>query len=198
MDDELERRVRLMNKAHGYGGIFNHGARDKQIVELSTAHSWCEALRSEFGLVVGEPELNPDDPPDFFVTVEAQVAGVELVQLINEDHKKRALAGETPFADDLFKDMQWTGDRLQEALNAVIEGKGGKYSTRGKVVDALVVHTDETWLSAEAVGRWLPELRLVQPDSIRSAFLLMTYEPGRGTPHWPLFRLYGNGPFAPR
>lgn len=94
---ELMRWVNIFNKSHGYGGVFNHETpEDKSIIEMSTAREWCNSISTEFGLSTNWPEFNPEDPPDCFVEIEGQRLGVELVQLINQQHKSRATRDELP------------------------------------------------------------------------------------------------------
>jgi hypothetical protein len=191
--DDLSRWGEIMNKAHGYGGVFNYEtADDKAIVELSTAREWCESIAAEFSLTVGEPEHNPDDPPDCYVTVEGQRLGVELVQLVEPEHKRRAAKDETPYAGQLFQDMQWSKERLVLKLNEVVQKKGNKYKLRGARIDVLLVHTAETWLSSSQAREWLADVQIKPHPNIASAYLLFEYEPGRDVQHWPVIGLFGD------
>ena len=193
--DELDRWVKIMNKSHGYGGVFNRETpEDKAIVELSTASEWRISIETEFGLSVDLPESNPDDPPDCYVKYEGRRLSVELVQLIERKHKQRATQGESPYAGQLFTDTQWTIARFGAALNKIIEKKGTNYKNREILIDVLVIHTDEPWLNSKQAHEWLEEIKIQNHPSISSAFLLFNYEPDRGTQHWPVFRLYGHLP----
>jgi hypothetical protein len=189
----LNRWVEIMNKGHGYGGIFNHQTdADKRIVELSTCREWCSSMAAEFSLVVGEPELSPIDPPDCWVKIEGRVLGVELVQLVELKHKKRAAKGESPYSGKLFQDMQWSKERFSSRLNEELKKKGGKYAKVGKCVDVLLVHTAEPWLTSIDAGKYLAEIQIEPQSNIASAFLLFDYEPGRESRRWPVFWLYGD------
>ena len=191
--DEIGRSIRRMNEGHGYGGIFNHANEaDKRNVELYTANEWCKSIRAEFGLVVEEPKLNPHDPPDCFVTFEGECLGVELVQLIEENHKGRASRDETPYGGKLFEDMQWSEKRLVSRLNEVIQKKGAQYGKTKKHIDVLLIHTAETWLNPRQAKTWLANIRLMRHANISNGFLLFEYEPGRGVDHWPLIYLFGD------
>ncbi|WP_340161170.1 hypothetical protein [uncultured Hoeflea sp.] len=191
--DDLNRWVGIMNKAHGYGGVFNHETpADKVTVELSTCREWCESIATEFGLSVGEPEHNPNDPPDCFVTVDGQRLDVELIQLVEAEHKQRATNDETPHAGQLFLDMQWSKERLISRLNDVLKKKGDKYERKGKRIDVLLIHTAETWLNSTQAGEWLADVVMERHPNIASVFLLFEYEPGQGMQRWPVFWLYGD------
>ena len=190
--------MNLMNKSHGYGGIFNHRKQpqqDKHIVELSTAREWQKSISAEFGLVVGDPKINTDDPPDCFVLIAGHQVGVELVQLVDKDHKFRSTGGETPYAGNLFTDMQWSFDRFKAALEAEIQKKGEKYKKRELRIDTLVIHTAEPWLEVERAEEWLKVINIQPHMSIGCAFLLFDYRPNAArSRHWPVFRLYGQLP----
>jgi len=192
-ENDLLRWVRIFNKSKGYGGVFNHeNSSDKAIVEISTARDWCNSISAEFGYSFGEPRHNADDPPDCYVDFEGRQLGIELVQLIEQDHKHRASKDETPYAGQLYKDMQWSCDRLGASLCEIIAKKGKKYLKCEVQIDVLVIHTAELWLTSEQVNKWLKDIQIQEHSNITSAYLLMDYEPGRGVRHWPVFRLYDN------
>lgn len=191
-NDDLERHVRLMNKGHGYAGIFNYdNSDDKRMIEKLTIEEWRTSIKAEFGIEMDAPQFNPNDPPDFFVTIEDQRLTVELVQLIDQGHKQRAAKNETPFAGQLFRDMQWSRERLLAKLRDVIFKKGEKYKKAGLEIDVLVIHTAETWLNSTVAQDWIEDGAIDEFPSIRSAFLLFEYEPGRGVDHWPVIPIYG-------
>lgn len=191
-NDDLGRWVRIVNKAHGYAGVFNsENSDDKQIVEISTIEEWRKSVLAEFGIEMATPRANPQDPPDFFVSIADRELKVELVQLVDQDLKQRAAKGETPFAGQLFQDAQWSKDKFLEKLNEVIDNKGTKYSARGLEVDVLLIHTAEPWLTSIAARRWLTAEVIEAHPSIRSAFLLFEYEPGTAK-HWPIIAVYGD------
>jgi hypothetical protein len=191
-DGSLEYWVNIMNMAHGYGAPFNHKtAEDKAIVELATCRQWCESITAEFGLTVGEPVHNPSDPPDCYVNIEGQRLGVELVQLVEPEHKRRASKGESPYGGQLFMDMLWSKERLESRLNGVLTKKATNYEKNGHTVDALIIHTAETWLNSTQAGEYLELIELQTHPNVLSAFLLFDYEPGGKSRHWPVFWLYG-------
>ncbi len=191
-NDDLKRYVRLMNKGHGYAGIFNYdNSDDKRIVERFTIEEWRTSIQAEFDIEMDAPQPNPKDPPDFFVTIKGQRLEVELVQLVEQEHKRRATKNETPFAGQLFFDMQWSSERLISKLNNVIFKKGEKYKKTGLEIDVLLIHTAETWLRSTEALQWIKDRTINKHPSIRSVFLLFEYEPGRGVDHWPVVLVYG-------
>lgn len=198
-EDGFWRCVEIMNKSHGYGGVFNHGTpEEKVIVEMATAGEWCNSIAAEFGLSVDLPEHNPQDPPDCYVELEGRRVSVELVQLITQEHKWRATNDESPYEGQLFSDMQWSSPRFAEALNKVIKNKGEKYQKREIWIDVLVIHTDEKWLNSRQAREWLEDVEIQNHSAISSVFLLFNYEPGRDVEHWPVFRVYGQLPNSKR
>jgi hypothetical protein len=191
--DELKHWADVMNMANGYGAAFNRKtATDKTIVEISTCREWCNSMTAEFGLSVGEPESNLKDPPDCYVIVESRHLGVELIQLVEPEHKQRATNGESPYAGQLFEDMQWSKERLLLRLNNEIKKKGNKYQESRQCVEVLLIHTAETWLNSTQACEWLRDVEFKSHPNIASTFLLFEYEPGRDVEHWPVFWLYGD------
>jgi hypothetical protein len=188
--DDLERYVRLLNK--GYAGVFNYdNSDDKRIVEKFTIEEWRTSIKAEFGIEMDAPQPNPNDPPDFFVTIKDQRLTVELVQLVEQEHKRRATKDETPFAGQLFLDMQWSRERLLAKLRNVIFKKGEKYKKAGVEIDVRLIHTAETWLNSTEARDWIEDGIINKFPSIHSVFLLFEYEPGSGVDHWPIVPFYG-------
>jgi hypothetical protein len=191
--DLLERWVRLMNKGQGYAGVFNYeNVNDKRIVELSTVQEWCESIEAEYGVVLGVPQPNLNDPPDFFVSLEGRRLNVELVQMVGQEHKKRAVKGESPYSGQLFLDVQWSKERLIAKLSELIIDKGKKYRKLGLEIDVLVIHTAELWLNSRDALSWLSDVCIEGHENIHAVFLIFEYEPGRQVNHWPIMSIYCN------
>lgn len=191
-DDEFDRWIRIMNKGHGYAGVFNYNNRDdKRIVEKSTIEEWRASMHSEFGVEVAPPEPNEEDPPDFYIWLSGKKLNVELVQMVEQRHKGRAVKGETPYAGKLFLDMQWSKYRFLSKLNEIITKKGEKYYKLGLTIDVLIIHTAETWLSSTHARAWLHNEIVAAHPSIRTVYLLFYYEPSTGKAHWPVMKVYG-------
>ncbi|SFT62596.1 hypothetical protein [Sedimentitalea nanhaiensis] len=191
-NDNLERWVQTFNKGHGYAGVFNSDTKDDmRIVERSTIEEWRVSIEMEFGIVSDTPQPNPDDPPDFFVSIGGQQLNVELVQMVEQEYKQRAANDETPFSGQLFQDMQWSRERFVSKLNELIANKGKKYEKAGVRIDVLLIHTAEPWLTSTEAQAWLEVEEIMPHPSIRSASLLFDYEPGRGVDHWPVLTVCG-------
>lgn len=189
----LRRWTKIMDKTHGYGGVFNRNTQDdKTIVELGTVQEWQESVAAEFDFIVSAPRINYNDPPDCYVEFEGQNIGVELVQLIDQNHKLRADKGESPYAGQLYTDMQWSKERFESKVEELIRKKGEKYKKRNICIDVLLIHAAEPWLHSPQVNEWLKAGEIREHESISSVFLLLDYEPGRGTERWPVFWLYGH------
>ena len=172
MDKELRRWIKILNKSHGYGGAFDHETQnDKAIVELRTAEEWRKSIAAQYKCFVGLPENNQSDPPDCYVEFKGRRLGVELVQLINAEHKRRATTGETPYAGILFEQMQWTKPRFETALKGIIQAKGSKYEKRKIQIDVLVIHTAETWLNSSDAFKWLQCSDISEHPAILNVFL---------------------------
>lgn len=191
-NNDLERVILRMNKGHGYAGVFNSdNSDDKRIVEEFTIEEWRRSIKAEFGIEIDSVLPNPDDPPDFFVTIKGQRMTVELVQLVEQEHKRRAAKNETPFAGRLFLEMQWSRDRFISKLNDVIFEKREKYKKIGLEIDVLLIHTGEPWLRSTQAKEWIEDGTINKYPSIRSVFLLFDYEPSRCVDHWAVICIYG-------
>lgn len=174
--DELARWAEIMNKSNGYGGVFNYWTRDdKAVVELSTAREWCRSIAAEYGWTVGEPEHNVKDPPDCHISIEGRRLSVEPRQLVEREHKQRAVRGETPYAGQLFMDAQWSKERLLAKLIEAIQEKGRKYESADKTIDVLLIHTEEPWLTSTQAREWLSDVKIEPHPRLASAFLLFNY-----------------------
>ncbi|GGA22656.1 hypothetical protein [Neptunicoccus cionae] len=191
-DDDLECWIGLFNKGHGYAGIFNSDDNDAQrVVEKFTIGEWRNSMKAEFGIEMDEPQPNPNDPPDFSVAIKDQEFAVELVQLVEQEHKIRAAKGETPFAGQLFSDMQWSEERLLAKLHDVISKKEKKYRKAEVEIDVLLIHAAEPWLNSTEARKWIEGGTINKFPSIHSVFLLFEYEPSSGLDHWPVVPVYG-------
>lgn len=192
--EDYSRLARQWNRGHGYSGVFNSETEaDKAIVEAMTVDEWRLSIERHFGWKIDSVVRNVADPPDFFVRTNGTEIGVELVQLVEADHKLRADKTETPYAGRLFQDMQWTRERFLQKVTDLIGQKGEKYLRNNVEIDVLLIHTAEPWLWSRDVAAWLDGITFTHPPSIRSVALLMDYEPGRGDDTWPLFLLTGKG-----
>ena len=190
--DALERWIRIDNKGHGYASAFNYeNSDDKRIVEELTFNEWRKSVRAEFGVDVNPSQPNPNDPPDFFASCGGKHISIELVQLVEQAHKRRATKGENPSFGKLFQETQWSKERLISKLNTLISMKGEKYRRRGLEIDVLLVHTDEPWLAPSDANGWLSNVSIEPHPNIKTVSLFFFYEPNRGVDHWPVLTVYG-------
>ncbi|AJY47527.1 hypothetical protein [Martelella endophytica] len=190
---EFRRWIGLINKSHGYAGIFNYQSEtDKKIVERTVIEEWSNSLTYTLGVKVASIETNASEPPDFFVDIGGKNIGVELVQLVNQKHKHRAAHNEFVHSGSLFQDMQWTDERLTTEISNIIDRKSERYDRRGIEIDVLLIFSAEPWLTAGQLDRWIRTAEIAKPTTFKCAFLLLDYESGRGTDSWPLFPLFGD------
>lgn len=130
------------------------------------------------------------------MTVGTEELGVELVELVDGSMLARSkYTGRNSFNDiSMFNDAQWDSDRFFRDVNKVIDGKSSKYVAREILIDVLLIYSAEPWLDPEDVEGWLSKQSISPRDGIKSAFLLLEYDPGYAQKHgrcWPLFKLYG-------
>ncbi len=193
-----EPTIKRFNKGGGFAGIFNYNnAHEKAAMERNTVEEWRISVAAEFALNVAEPIHNPCDPPDCYVDLGGKRLSVELVQLVEQEHKKRAIQGEDHRHGRLFMDTAWQPDRFIAKLNEIIGKKGEKYEARNLEIDILIIHTAEPWLTSGQATEWLGDSQVTAHHAIKAAFLLFEYEPGRGVDHWAVIRLCGDVVPAP-
>ncbi len=180
-------------------GMFGRRSQsDRVIVEVSTVEEWARAVASEFGTHVTGICICKDDPPDCIATIDGRHISIELAELVDSnriiDSVKAVEAGYEPphYHGKSFEKAQWSKDRFFTELNSLIDKKDLKYQKNKFVFDVLLIHTDETWLSPVQAKSWLAEDKIETRISFKSAFLLMTNEPGYAN-HWPVFQLFGEG-----
>lgn len=191
-DDPFRYWAKQMSRGYGYGGVFNRASADKPIVEASTSNEWVRSAEVVSDLRFGGVLPNPNDPPDCWLEVEGERWSVELVELVEAGHKKRAMKGESPFSGDLFLDAQWDFDRFENRIRTMVEKKDQKYAKAGQTIDLLIIHTAEPWLESRQVGDWLAAMPPLNARMIKRVSLLMDYETGRSVKAWPMFMLLGN------
>jgi hypothetical protein len=115
---------------------------------------------------------------------------VELVELLDQEVRaKRARL--RPGYPGEFDDQQWSRDTFEESVNVLLDKKQEKYARTGFVADALVIHSGELWLTWQMSAQWLGEVEFTPRANLRSAYLLLFYDPSYGHTHWPLFAIYG-------
>lgn len=164
----------------------------KQAIELDNVEAFALAVRDASDIEIAGLRNNPDDPPDVHGFIDGTRIGIEVVQLIRETHGRRAAQGETPYAERLFEDSQWSMDGLAAEIRSIIEGKGDKYARCDLHIDLLLIVSREPWLQSGEVARWLPDIAFEPHPAIESVFLLLDYEPGRETDRHPVFTIYGS------
>ena len=72
-------------------------------------------------------------------------------------------------------------DELVESLQAILDHKGTRsLGGRSGPQSVLIIHTDEFHLNADTVTNALSQAVFKKPPTIQRAFLLLSYDPGRG------------------
>jgi len=194
--DYFNQMVEVLNR-RGHGSMF---ARDnkvisREMVEIGVAYEWANSMQKEFGTSVTEICSSGADHPDCYATCGEKRINLELTELVHEHILERC--AKTPRSEmtldesrKLFDDSQWTSQLLFDQLSVRLDKKKGKYSNAGVKLDALIIHTDESWLSPQNIERWLNDFDFPVRNNVASAYLLCTYTPGYRE-WWPIFRLYG-------
>jgi hypothetical protein len=155
-------------------GVFGRPTGDpavRAMVDRSTAQEFARAMEEQFRISVSNIR-NGSDPPDIVAAVDGRDISIELVEL------------RRPKMRDF-----WSEEELATHVNALLDKKGQHYA--GWTVDALVLHTDELWVTADLASRCLAARSWAARTNIGSAWLMLFADPAWPTQSWPLFRIYG-------
>ena len=194
----LDEIAAAMEKA-GPGSMFavpNHSKEWRRIVELQTAAEFVRSAACKWGISLSDLQNSDDDPPDCYAQLCGKTVGIELTELTDKRRRARVARdyGSDPKHDQhaqRWDESQWDLERFERELNAAIAKKGANYARQGRFIDILVIHSDEPWLRSAEVEAWLSEMSIVSHGSIRSAFLLFTYDPDQPE-FWPVCKIYGD------
>lgn len=168
--DDFDNWIDAIN-ARGVFGRPSGEAALRAMVDRSTALEFARAMEEQFQVSVTNIR-NGADPPDIVAAVDGRDVSVELVELRRPT--MRAF---------------WSEDELATHVDALMDKKAGRYA--GWTVDALVLHTDELWVTADLASRCISARAWARRSNIRSAWLLLFADPSWPTQAWPLFRIYG-------
>jgi hypothetical protein len=182
-DDDNFKELVLANTREWNGFWF---WRDKAIAERGIAHDILE----EAGVQVDGLKSLDQDPPDCEATLDGQFSGIEVTELVHRPTLERSIKavrqrsrGEEPQKAEVY--FNWDRDALIAALQALLVVKNSAKLKRSYERYVLVIHTDEFFLDSDNVERFLKGVSF-NTSLITHAFLGLSYEPGKGSPVFPL------------
>ena len=155
--------------------------RDRPVGERGAA---LEILGQAGVDVIGLVSRNPsEDPPDCEATLDGHFSGVEVTELVDQETLQRSIratrdreAGKEPRQPEAC--LVWDRDSLLTELQAFIDRKNRKTQKGGPYERyALVVHSDETFLDRDVIGRFL-EGATFQSNPITDVVLGLSYHQG--------------------
>jgi hypothetical protein len=183
-DDDDFKQLVLANKREWNGFWF---WRDKPVGESGAARNILEAAKVQ---VADLRPLHPNDPPDCEATLDGQLSGIEVTELVHRPTLERSIKavrqrsrGEEPQKPEAY--FRWDRDNLIEALQKLLDVKNTKPPRRSYERYVLVIHTAEYLLDSGTVERFLKGARF-NTSLITRAFLGLSYEPAKG---YPVFEL---------
>lgn len=191
----------------------------KRANELAWGTSWMEESNASMGLGASNLRANSNDPPDLLVSIGGEDYGVEMVEFVQgavvalrKELGRLAASGVIPewpdhissahpkppneqrdafrLRDEADAQAQWTREKFLVALNACIDHKQKRYAHKRFVADFLVVYSAEPNLFGWQVREWLDGLGFARRPNLNSVHLVLDYEPGQPTGHYPFFCLY--------
>ena len=189
---DLQYWADLMGKKPHASTFARNDEDDKRTVERGVIEEWSRSMEQEFGASIIDVVRPENDPPDFHACVNGSQHAIELVELVDETAKKRAIHAKQGRSEaPRFEDLQWDSRRFAAEAQKLIDDKQRSYEKRQIAIDVLVIHSAEPWLQAAQVRQWLPSLGFKAPSMIARAHLLLDYAPEEDQEHWPLIQLFG-------
>jgi hypothetical protein len=181
-DDDLERLI-LANRREWNGFWF---WRDKPVGERGIAREVLEAAKVE----VTDLRSLDQDPPDCEATLDGQLSGIEVTELVHRPTLAQSIKavrqrarGTEPRKPEAY--FNWGRDDFVDALQKLLDVKNSKPPARSYARYVLVIHTAEFFLDGGTIDRFLQGARF-SSGLITRAFLGLSYEPGKG---YPVFEL---------
>lgn len=184
---DLEELRRLVEAGNKYGQPIPHSREYELIEELDHAQEFGASALAAYGLKFTDFEHGAD-PPDVVARLADSEVGIEVTRLIDRDVLETNATRES-LDEPPAQRFPWTLELFEEKVNGILDAKNGKYRKRGVKIDFLLVHSDEHWLLPHDVASWMETLRFDPRETMGSAYLTLSYDPGHG-PHRPIFRLY--------
>ena len=168
----------------GHAPVFVHPTKASEaIVEKQTAEEFGLALNSEVGVQIDEIKncTNPNnDFPDCEGLRHGNSVSIELTELV-----RGHLRGKPNVR---WKDKQWNIDKFRDQMSCLIQKKIAKSRFHNVVLDYLVIHSNEEWISPVQAEEWLSGLSFYAERRIHEAFFLQFYVPG-WRDHWPIHKI---------
>jgi len=181
-DDDFEQLV--LNNQREWNSFWFW--RDKPVGERAIARDILEGV----GVLVDGLKSLDQDPPDCEATLDGQLSGIEVTELVHRATLERSIKavrqrsrGEEPQKPEAY--FVWGRDDLIAALQAILVAKNSAKLRRSYERYVLVIHTDEMFLDSSNVERFLKGARF-KSSLITHAFLGLAYEPCKGYPVFPL------------
>jgi hypothetical protein len=130
--------------------------RDKPVGERGAALEILGAAKVQ----VADLKSLDQDPPDCEGTLDGQLSGIEVTELVHRSTLERSIKavrqrarGEEPGKPEAY--FNWSRDALVDALQKLLDVKNSKPPARSYEQYVLVIHTAEFFLDSGTVERFL-------------------------------------------
>ncbi len=164
----------------------------KEFKEVDAVRDLLGSLKAAGDVEYRDVSAAPKDPPDFIaVNRKGQAVAVEVTEFVSEEavrlnEAERRRLGRRPDITEMQM-AQWTEQAFVGHMRELLQGKDRKTLNGGPFEEyLLVLHTDEPLLVRSEVEGWIPSHSFGPYAQITAAFLLFSYEPGRGYPFVPI------------
>ena len=166
----------------------------EEIQERGRVLEFARSLSAEFGIEITEIVSNRPDPPDCLAKRAGETIGIEVTELV-KGYIRKCIADARPDRrkpktyppDKQFSDGLWTRNEFIKKIGGSIAEKDSKAKKKSKIIDVLLIYTDEDDLPPDRLEDWLSNQKF-SATNIKEIFLIRSYWPGYRE-HWPLFKL---------
>jgi len=198
----LEKITDELNNA-GYDSLFARpykGEVGKEIQEKGIMSEWINSMRHKYGIIISnEVHINETNNkkcmPDFTAELAGKRISVEVTLFVKEELVKRISSRkrsgqEYPYYLE-YCQSQFNFRSFERRMRKRIEEKQNKAISQNLVIDALVIAGAAPWLMEKDVREWLNKAQFAPTNNIRSAYIVMTYDPN--TPDfYPVLNVFGS------
>jgi len=185
IEQYVDDQKRLSRK---HASFFYAGRKYKGTDEISIAEEFVPTFERLFGIEVFYV-IPGDDPPDIVFDVGGSRGfAIELTELVNQEAITAQIRNDQEWyaREQLNWNSQNTCDRIERILEKKQEGAQRVSRMYERYI--VLLHTDEIMLTSNQVARFTYEQSWPAYPYIDDAYVICSYEPGKG---YPVVKLFG-------
>lgn len=192
-EDELRRGIEQYvasqkRLARKHASFFYSGRTYEGIDEITIAEEFVPTFEAIFGLQVNNI-IPGNDPPDIAFDVGgSKKFAIELTELVNQEAITAQIRNE--HARYAQEQLNWNSHNTCERIECILwkKQKGAQKVSHLYERYIVLLHTDETMLVSNRVANYTSEHSWPAYPHIDDAYVISSYEPGKG---YPVVKLFG-------